>query len=210
MSAVTFLAAVSFATLLGIPSEGFLPALVALLEVPAIVVGLLLATGLKGGSWRTALHEVLVGRSIVLLVGGLVIGFVVGARGMEGVKPFSSAVMSMRRPLTTSTDALPADEGPWLPPIGVVAVAPWADAAPFPGSGLADPRLQAAEPMANTAAHMPTPNCTPFIRLLRCSIRRSCRRSIAAPVLEGEDRLLGRTSPQTDAPCPSSLSYRRA
>ena len=88
VSAVTFLAAVSFATLLGLPSEGFMPALVALLEVPAIVVGLLLANGLRGQSWRTALHEVLVGRSIVLLVGGLVIGLVVGERGMEGVKPF--------------------------------------------------------------------------------------------------------------------------
>lgn len=95
VSAVTFLAAVSYAALAGHPAEGFLPALVALLEVPAIVVGLLLATGLRartgaGGeaSWKTALHEVLVSKSIVLLVGGLVIGAVVGERGMAPVAPF--------------------------------------------------------------------------------------------------------------------------
>jgi uncharacterized protein len=88
VSAVTFLAAVSFATLLGVSSEGFMPALVALLEVPAIVVGLLLASGTRSDSWKTALHEVLVGRSIVLLVGGLLIGLVVGEAGFEPVKPF--------------------------------------------------------------------------------------------------------------------------
>ena len=91
VSAVTFLAAISYVALAGHAAEGFMPALVAVLEVPAIVVGLLLATGrggAGGGSWRTALHEVLVGRSIVLLVGGLVIGAVVGERGMAPVAPF--------------------------------------------------------------------------------------------------------------------------
>lgn len=95
VSAVTFLAAVSYVALAGHPAEGFLPALVALLEVPAIVVGLLLATGLRQGahvddeaSWKTALHEVLVSKSIVLMVGGLAIGAVVGERGMAPVAPF--------------------------------------------------------------------------------------------------------------------------
>ena len=45
VSAVTFLAALAYVALAGHAVEGFMPALVALLEVPAIVVGLLLATG---------------------------------------------------------------------------------------------------------------------------------------------------------------------
>lgn len=93
VSAVTFLAAVAFAEATGHPSEGFMPALVALLEVPAIVVGILLARGLSRGGdtdagWGAALHEVLTGRSVVLLVGGVLIGWVAGAERMGAVEPF--------------------------------------------------------------------------------------------------------------------------
>ncbi|NJD20674.1 MAG: sodium-dependent bicarbonate transport family permease [Gemmatimonadetes bacterium] len=93
VSAVTFLAAVSFAEATGQPSEGFMPALVAILEIPAIVVGILLARGLaRGGDaeagWGAALHEVLTGRSVVLLVGGVLIGWGAGAERMESVEPF--------------------------------------------------------------------------------------------------------------------------
>jgi len=94
VSAVTFLAALSFADATGQGAEGFMPALVALLEVPAIVVGLLLARpsgagdGDGGGGWSAALHEVLTGRSVVLLVGGLLIGWVAGPDRMHDVEPF--------------------------------------------------------------------------------------------------------------------------
>lgn len=104
VSAVTFLAAQSVAAAAGAPAEGFMPALVAVLEVPAIVVGLLLAYVGKarrkgagaddpaadgnGGRWQAALREVLVGRSVVLLVGGMAIGWVAGPEGTAGVAPF--------------------------------------------------------------------------------------------------------------------------
>lgn len=90
VSAVTFIAAQTVATLAGVPSEGFMPALVAVLEVPAIVVGLLIAyaRGERAGSWQEALREVVTGRSIVLLVGGMAIGWVAGAEGMVPVEPF--------------------------------------------------------------------------------------------------------------------------
>jgi hypothetical protein len=90
VSAVTFIAAQTFAQLKGYKVEGFMPALVALLEVPAIIVALMLArigTHLVG-SWQEALHEVLTGRSIVLLLGGLFIGLIVGEKGAEPVVPF--------------------------------------------------------------------------------------------------------------------------
>jgi uncharacterized protein len=81
--------------------------LVALLEVPAILVALVLArvilardeaTGqatmpasnapATAARWSTLLSEVLVGRSIVLLAGGLLIGWASGPAGMARVEPF--------------------------------------------------------------------------------------------------------------------------
>ena len=90
VSAVTFIAALAVANAAGVPAEGFLPALVAVLEVPAIIVGLLIAyaRGERAGSWQHALREVVTGRSIVLLVGGMAIGWIAGPGGMEPVAPF--------------------------------------------------------------------------------------------------------------------------
>ena len=90
VSAVTFIAAQSFSQLKGYETEGYLPALVAILEVPAIILALMLArvgTQLVG-SWKEALHEVITGRSIVLLMGGLFIGLIAGEKGTEPIKPF--------------------------------------------------------------------------------------------------------------------------
>lgn len=90
VSAVTFIAAQAAATSSGVPSEGYIPALVALLEVPAIVVALLVLSLRSGGatSWRAALGEVMAGKSIVLLLGGLVIGAIAGVEGAAPVEPF--------------------------------------------------------------------------------------------------------------------------
>lgn len=90
-SVVTFTAATTFLDTIGEPYEGFVPTLVAIMEVPAIVVALVIARiGMSGGHGRLgeALHEVLVGRSIILLAGGLVIGFLAGADRLLPVRPF--------------------------------------------------------------------------------------------------------------------------
>lgn len=102
VSAVTFIACQTVLDLSRIAYEGFMPALMAVLEVPAIVVGLLLArramrTGAEGpasaaaeregGSLRTLIHEVLTGRSILLLAGGLAIGWLAGPARAEAVAP---------------------------------------------------------------------------------------------------------------------------
>ncbi len=93
VSAVTFIAALAFADAIGQSAEGFLPALVALLEVPAIVVALMLAfvKGDRAGSWQKALHEVVTGKSVILLVGGLAIGWVAGETGFAPIAPFFQA-----------------------------------------------------------------------------------------------------------------------
>lgn len=90
VSAVTFIVAVTFGDMTGHPSEGFMPALVAMLEVPAIIVGLMIAfvRGKRAGSWQDSMHEVVTGKSVVLLVGGLLIGMASGKQGFESVKPF--------------------------------------------------------------------------------------------------------------------------
>lgn len=90
VSAVTFIVALAFGTLAGFEAEGFMPALVAILEVPAIIVALMIAytRSKRAGSWQAALHEVVTGRSVILLVGGLLIGLAAGKEGMEGVSPF--------------------------------------------------------------------------------------------------------------------------
>ena len=93
VSVVTFVAAQAFLDRAGVPYEGFMATLVALLEVPAILVGLLIArrAGRAEGAatpWSDTLREVFTGRSIVLIVGGLIMGAAGGEAGMERVAPF--------------------------------------------------------------------------------------------------------------------------
>jgi len=94
VSVVTFLAATEAVKRTGMSYEGFLPALVAVLEVPGIIVALLFASGggaqsgRAGGGWKKALHEVITGKSIVLLVGGLIIGAACGPAKLADVAPF--------------------------------------------------------------------------------------------------------------------------
>ncbi len=90
VSAVTFLATLAFLSALEIPYEGFLPALLAIMEVPAIIIALVIARANLPGrtSWGEVLHEILAGKSIVLLLGGLAIGYAVGREGFAAVEPF--------------------------------------------------------------------------------------------------------------------------
>lgn len=89
-SAVTFMAALAFLDQAAQTSESFMTALLAVLEVPAIVVALLLARRRldPGAPFKSLLHEVLAGKSIVLLVGGMLIGMAAGEAGAERVAPF--------------------------------------------------------------------------------------------------------------------------
>ncbi|WP_300454609.1 sodium-dependent bicarbonate transport family permease [Accumulibacter sp.] len=85
VSVVTFAVAASFLARLGEPAEGYLVVFLVLLEFPALLIGVILARRTTGATrWGALLHEVLSGKSIVLLVGGLLIGWVAGG---EGIKP---------------------------------------------------------------------------------------------------------------------------
>jgi len=87
VSAVTFIACLAFLQEIGEPFEGFVPALVALLEVPGIVVALLLARRGRDAHWGETVRELLTGKSVVLLAGGLAIGWVTGRPGFSHVAP---------------------------------------------------------------------------------------------------------------------------
>jgi hypothetical protein len=87
---VTFSAALIFLDSQAVQYEGFVTTLLAILEIPGIVVGLLLASrGLgRGLNWGESLREILTSKSIVLLAGGLFLGFITGASGYQKVEPF--------------------------------------------------------------------------------------------------------------------------
>ena len=89
-SLVTFSAALIFLDSQAVQYEGFVTTLLAILEIPGIVVGLLLASrGLgRGLNWGESLREILTSKSIVLLAGGLFLGFITGASGYQKVEPF--------------------------------------------------------------------------------------------------------------------------
>lgn len=88
VSAVTFTAAVAFVAAAGRPAEGFMPALVALMEIPGILIALVLAHRHSGsGSLGAGLREAVTGKSVVLLVGGLVIGMISGPAGEASIGP---------------------------------------------------------------------------------------------------------------------------
>ena len=83
VSVVTFAVGTTYLTRLGQEAEGYMTVLLVLLEFPALVIGVLLARrGEPGTPWGKVLHEVFAGKSIVLLLGGLAIGWFAGPGGI--------------------------------------------------------------------------------------------------------------------------------
>ena len=89
-SLVTFSAALLFLENSGIEVEGFATALLTIMEVPGIVVGVYLGSRHRNKSvqWGKTLHEVVTGKTILLLVGGLIIGGITSDAGYQRVTPF--------------------------------------------------------------------------------------------------------------------------
>lgn len=84
VSAVTFIAAQQFSERSGQPADAILVALVVALEIPAILIGLALAKGGDGIRWHQA-REVLTGKTALLLIGGMAIGYLSGKDGIAKV-----------------------------------------------------------------------------------------------------------------------------
>jgi hypothetical protein len=86
VSVGTYAVAVAWLVAREIPYEEYMPLMLVLLEMPAIVVGIMLARGVSAQTdWKELAHEVFLGKSIVLLVGGLLIGWVAGPEALEPI-----------------------------------------------------------------------------------------------------------------------------
>ena len=96
VSAVTFVTAVSFLEIQHLQLHGHMVAIMALMESPAIIVGLLLLTLSKEVDneeltikKRTVLKHAFTNGSVLLILGSLCIGFMANAEQAEGIKPFT-------------------------------------------------------------------------------------------------------------------------
>jgi hypothetical protein len=89
-SLVTFTAALFFLEGSGIKVEGYATALLTIMEIPGIIMGIYLGTRHRDTkvAWNVTMQEVLAGKTVVLLVGGLLIGAVTTDSGYETVTPF--------------------------------------------------------------------------------------------------------------------------
>lgn len=88
VSVATFAVGVNWLNARGIDFEPQLPIFLAIMEVPPIVLGILLARGLKTGTnWGKLGHEAFFGKGVVLLLGGMAIGWVAGPAGLGPIKP---------------------------------------------------------------------------------------------------------------------------
>lgn len=95
VSAVTFVTAITFLEFHKINSSGHMVAVMALMESPAIIVGLMLLSIFrkeKQGKFElgTVLKHALTNGSVVLILGSLFIGFLADAKQAEGIKPFTN------------------------------------------------------------------------------------------------------------------------
>jgi hypothetical protein len=89
-SLVTFTAALVFLETAAVEVPGYAATLLAVLEIPGILIGIVLARRhlAKTAGWGATIHEVLTGKSVLLLAGGLVIGMIVGPAGYAPIAPF--------------------------------------------------------------------------------------------------------------------------
>ena len=89
-SLVTFTAALVYLDNNQISYEGFATTLLTVMEVPGIVVGIFLAKRhlAPKTNWSESLREIFLGKTLMLLVGGLFIGYVAGTEGYVRVEPF--------------------------------------------------------------------------------------------------------------------------
>ena len=95
VSAVTFVTALNFLETLSIHSDGHMVAVMALMEAPAIIVGVLL---IRSSSQKVAHNQSLkslfvhslTNSSVLLILGSLIIGYLANEKAAEGIKPFTN------------------------------------------------------------------------------------------------------------------------
>lgn len=98
VSAVTFVSAITFLESQQIASSGHMVAVMALMEAPAIIVGVILmrryADPAENGAQKlgTILQHSFTNGSVLMVVGSLIIGLIADTRQAEGIKPFTTDI----------------------------------------------------------------------------------------------------------------------
>ncbi|MCS7028591.1 MAG: sodium-dependent bicarbonate transport family permease [Bacteroidia bacterium] len=97
VSAVTFVSAVSFLEMQQVNFNGYMIAVMALMESPAIIVGVILIRKYshvteKKSNMREIVTHSFVNGSVLLILGSLVIGLVADTKQAEGIKPFTTDI----------------------------------------------------------------------------------------------------------------------
>ena len=95
VSAVTFITATGYLTAQDVAWNGYMVAAMALMESPAIIVGILLYTRYRDGGdtpqqridWPALLRESCLNGSVLLILGSMMIGWFTGPAGMAQVSP---------------------------------------------------------------------------------------------------------------------------
>jgi hypothetical protein len=95
VSAVTFVTAISFLDSQELTIDGHMVAIMALMESPAIIVGLLLISIFNKDEnekidKRKAIRHSFTNGSVLLILGSLIIGYLANATQAEGIKPFTN------------------------------------------------------------------------------------------------------------------------
>jgi hypothetical protein len=99
VSAVTFVAAASFLEMQNLTSGGHMVAVMALMESPAIIVGVLLIMRYEKDresgetvKFKSVLHHALTNGSVMMIMGSLIIGLIADTKQAEGIKPFTTDI----------------------------------------------------------------------------------------------------------------------
>ena len=95
VSAVTFVTAASFLEAQQMSFSGHMVAVMALMESPAIIMGLVLISIFNTNNTeriqkRTAIKHSFTNGSVLLIIGSLIIGYLASAKQAEGIKPFTN------------------------------------------------------------------------------------------------------------------------
>jgi hypothetical protein len=97
ISAVTFVTAVMFLEALQIPYSGYMVAVMALMEAPAIIVGVILIKIYKKKdnsapeiSVGSVIRHALTNGSVILILGSLIIGLLASEKQSVGIEPFTN------------------------------------------------------------------------------------------------------------------------
>jgi hypothetical protein len=97
VSAVTFVAASGFLEAQGITYNGYMVAVMALMESPAIIAGVILIKQFdeeseKKSSIRSVIAHSFTNGSVLMIIGSLIIGVIADTKQAEGIKPFTTDI----------------------------------------------------------------------------------------------------------------------